>query len=161
MTRLLMIMFGFLMALTTIPVAAGADPYECDDLDNYQETLFEAIDRDDLETVTEILDQELETVRPSEMREASRIMDDWATEIEDIPSREVPRVAQDYHEAFLDYLSVASSMMNSMASGGVFGALAYDEAMTKITTDLEAANQYGESKCGEDWPFEGGAGDEV
>lgn len=146
-----------LLALVATPASAQtgvSDRYGCGDLADYQTALFTAIPLDDVETLLAILNKDFERVRPSEFAEASRIMDDWAAELEAMPLRDVPMAARAYHAAFIDFLSVSSSVMSAMATGNMFGALAYSDAIDQSSLDLNAANRAGARMCGARWSFD-------
>jgi hypothetical protein len=152
----LIVLLGTLLAGLLAPgstLAGTSDRWECDDLADYQLAVFSAIPAEDIQTLSTILDGDVETLRPSEFREAAEIFDDWASELEDFSPRDVPRAAEEYHEALIDNMSLFASMFTSMSTGGVFGAIAYVEVIEESTAELEDANQRGEQRCPQDWPF--------
>ncbi len=137
------------------PSSANAAPSACAGLDDYQMAIIDAIPREDALALFEQLDEDLQYWRPSEFREASRILDDWATALDDMPTSEIPRSARDYHAALIDSFSVMSAAFNAAVTGGVFGLMAYTEAMEDTSAALDAANRSGVRQCGATvWPFE-------
>lgn len=151
MRNLTIIALAIIVALTT--TTATAQSSQCDGLDEYQMAVFSAVPYRDLETLIDILDQDMDRVRPSEFAEAATILDDWATALDAMPSREIPPAARAYHSAFIDYLGVTSAVMSAMATGNLFGALAYVDVIDEVGMELDAADRAGARTCGSDWPF--------
>jgi hypothetical protein len=147
------------LALTLIAITASttyaAPParYECDDLEDYQSELMTMIPLDDMVTLGELLEQDVETMRPSELRDMSRITEDWAEAMDDYPVRDVPYAAIEYHEAFAESISLVSIITNAMATGGMFAVLPYVDAVEEADIALSTADLEGKRMCGEDWPF--------
>ncbi len=150
------------LAFLAGPMRATAAPTaSCADLDAYFLEIIRAADRDDLEWLFALDDSDMSMARPSEMARASRVFDDWAAALDAMPTRDVPVVARDYHEAFVDFLSVSSAMFNSIATTGPLGALAYTDAMDTVTADLDQADQAAALACPRDWPFDDDDDEEV
>jgi hypothetical protein len=158
MTRTITIILAALLSvIVAVPASAGTtDRWGCDDLADYQREIVSLIPADDLETLSDILDSDIETLRPSEFAAAADIFDAWASDMEDMPARDVPRAAEPYHEAMIDFMSLYASMFAAMSTAGVFGAMPYVDAAELANADLEDAMAYGERKCPADWPFGGG-----
>ena len=147
---------GIVSLLITITVStthAAPARYECDDLEDYQYDLMTMIPLEDMMVLGELLEQDVETMRPSELREMSRITEEWAEAMEDFPVRDIPYAATDYHEAFTETISLVSVMTNAIATGGLFAALPYVDLIDEADIALTSAIMDGERMCGEDWPF--------
>jgi hypothetical protein len=144
---------SLLIAITVSTTYAAPARYECDDLDDYQVELMSMVPLEDMMTLGELLEQDVETMRPSELREMSRITEEWAEAMEDFPVRDIPYAATDYHEAFTETISLVSVMTNAIATGGLFAALPYVDLIDEADIALTSAIMDGERMCGEDWPF--------
>ena len=143
------------LAFLTGPMRATAAPVaSCADLEAYSWKIIGAADLDDLKWLFAFTDSDMNMARPSELAKASRIFDDWAAALEAMPIRDVPVVARDYHEAFIDFLSVSSAVFNAIATTGPLGAWAYTDAMDTVTAEVDQANQAGALTCPRDWPFD-------
>jgi hypothetical protein len=157
MTRTITIILAALLAVIVAdPVSAATDPWECDDLADYQRDIISLVTSSDLETLNDILNSDIETLRPSEFAAVADIFDQWASDMEDMPARDVPRAAERYHEEMIDFMSLYASMFAAMSTAGIFGAMPYVDAVELASADLEAASAYGERKCPVDWPFGSG-----
>jgi hypothetical protein len=143
-----------LVAITaSTAYAAPPDRYECDDLENYQYDLMTMIPTEDLMVLGELLEKDVETMRASELRELSRITEEWAEELEDYPEQDIPYAATDYHKAFTESIGIISIITNAMETGGMFAILPYVDAVEDADLALTSAQLEGERMCGEDWPF--------
>lgn len=137
---------------TPTPVASRTrDTWDCADLEDYQSEMFSLLSSvenyDDVEKVIE--SDDFTTLRPSVARRASEGLDEWAGLLEEMD--DVPKAAEEYHEAFIDLISTMSSMLNSYASGGVLAAAAYGDAAEETSDALDDAERLGERRCGDDW----------
>jgi len=123
----------------------------CSDLEDYQSERYSLLltveNYDAVEKLFETDD--FTTLRPSVARRASEGLDEWAGLLEEMD--DVPRAAEEYHEAYIDLISTMSSMLNSYAEGGIFAAAAYGDAAEASTDALDAAERLGERRCGDDW----------
>ncbi len=154
MNRLIAFVIALTVLLTSTSAVAQPDRLGCSDLDDYQDDLIGLLSDDDAATAAELWGEDVSKMRPSQLLELSGMMDRWATDIEDMPITDVPLAAREYHEAFINLLSVGSSVFQSLASGGPLAAMAYMDAMEQTSLDIEAANTLGVARCGDDWPFE-------
>lgn len=156
MIRIALIVLTLLTLSTATATAQvnGADRYGCDDLADYAMAIYTALPADDLERLMELAEIDIDRMRPSQLREASQLLDDWATAVEAIPARDVPKAARDYHEAFIESLSLMSTVYSAVASGNIFSLVAYTETMEELTVELDAAQATGARRCPADWPFD-------
>ena len=154
-TLITIILAALLALIVAVPASAQSDRWGCDDLADYQREIVSLIPADDLEILSDILDSDIETLRPSQFAAAADIFDAWASDMEDMPARDVPRAAERYHEEMIDFMSLYASMFAAMSTAGIFGAMPYVDAVELASADLEAASAYGERKCPRDWPFGG------
>lgn len=127
------------------------DRWGCADLEDYQAELFSLLlSVDEYDAVETLLDaDDFTTLRPSVLRRASDGLDEWAGLMEEMD--DVPLAAQEYHEAFIDLVSMMSTVTISLANGGAFAIVPYSDAMETVTDDLDAAERLGERRCGDDW----------
>lgn len=127
------------------------DTWGCADLEEYQSERFALLQSvDNYDDVEELLEtDDFTTLRPSVARRASEGLDEWAGLLEEMD--DVPKAAEEYHEAFIDLISTMSSMLNSYAGGGILAAAAYGDAAEASSDALDAAERLGERRCGDDW----------
>jgi hypothetical protein len=142
----------FLFLLAPATTMAAPDRWGCDGLVDYQTDIVTVLDPEDMTDLFDLMNR-LDTLRPSQLVTVSGLLDDWATGLEDMPLRDIPRAARPYHEALILNLGLLSAVTSSMATGGVFGAIAYTDALEEAADLMDDANTYGTAKCGSDWPF--------
>lgn len=133
---------GIVLALTTRSAFAQtpeAAPASCDDVVAYYVAIIDSVPEDSAVMQWFEDDADIETMRPSEMAALSESLDAWATVLEDMPEADIPDVAMDFHRAFIDFLSVLSSMLHAMNAGGPFAAMAYTEQMDAATVAMDEA----------------------
>jgi hypothetical protein len=127
------------------------DTWGCADLEDYQSERYSLLlSVENYEAVETLLEtDDFTTLRPSVARRASDGLDEWAGLLEEMD--DVPKAAEEYHEAFIDLISTMSSMLVSYAEGGILAAAAYGDAADAATDSLDAAEQLGERRCGDAW----------
>jgi hypothetical protein len=143
-----------IFTLTSVDVSAQvSDRWDCDDLASYYREVTTSLDRDDMLELQELMETELDRLRPSELRDASALLDEWATALDDMPASDIPKAAREYHKALVESLGTLSAVYNAVASGNVLTALAYTDALEQLALDLDSATTLGSQRCSTDWPF--------
>jgi hypothetical protein len=146
---------AFAQASTPVPPQITSERYEfweCGDLDEYADELEDFFGQAELEDLAEISDDEFAALRPSQLRSLA----DDLFELADLMDGydDVPKVAEMYHHHLITYYSLYGNMYNSMATGGVFGALAYTDLIEDANTDVQNAWNTAYTRCGETWSDE-------
>lgn len=134
------------------PVSKVIDPaWQCDQLARYQREALSLLDNiDGADAAREVINShDFTRIRPSTARTASDALDEWASDLEDMD--DVPRAAQEYHDALTKTLGVVSAMMLSYASGGALALSPYTETSRELSSELEAASYRGLLRCGDQW----------
>lgn len=143
-----------LIALTAVDATAQvSSKWECDDLAAYQSEIVSLLDREEMVELFDLMEMDVDRMRPTQIERASELLDQWATALDDMPARDIPRAAREYHALLIESLGMLSATYNTIANGGILGALVYIESLEEIAIELEEVHEKGRDRCGDDWDF--------
>jgi hypothetical protein len=154
--RLIMIMMSALIPLGfTASTASAARNWECDELTEYTEIASGAMPDDNrgFELFEEFADSDdaLESMRPFEIRYLSEFLDDWAENLDETKTRDVPRAAREFHKAFVQTLSMWAGLTYDVSSGEDFLEALWDNDIDQAYWAYERADKLGFERCGQVW----------
>jgi hypothetical protein len=147
--RLIPILIALMLALPLAaarPVSIAAQDANCDGLDAYISSLQTAVDQL-ATTFPESSEDDLENWTGEEFTMASDATDALVTELDAI---EPPAIAETFHGLLIQQFELASTMFDTMATTGIFGAFIYVEQMDALEGQMDTAVQEIETACGID-----------
>lgn len=98
-------------------------------------------------------DDDLSSLRPSQLRELADVLDTWGGALDAYPLDDVPDDAMVFHDARVDQVTAAAGVTNALAQGSPLGALIYTDTLQE---SVEIANGEAErihAVCGFDVRF--------
>lgn len=154
----LVILFALILAA---PSAASAprqhqttDRWECSEIDDYRQAVYEAMPTDNRAMMKVFDAEDVTTLRPSVLRDAAEQFDEWAGNLEDMPSREIPKAMREYHDAFTINMGLLAIVLTAMSQGNMFGILPYVDTIEQARIDLDNASYSASVRCPNDWEYE-------
>lgn len=141
-------------SLTPTPLPHGS----CTDLDEYVDDViagsFYDLPVEDQKLIEEVLiDEDFNPTitRPSKLRRISEAFDEWAGNLEETDSDDIPYAARGYHKFLIDSISLISAATNAIASNGPLADLGFDDEAESLLIRREEINSAGHALCGNAW----------
>lgn len=147
--RLIPFLIALMLALplaVSRPVSIAAQDASCDGLDAYISNVQTAVDQLST-TFPGASEDDMENWTGEEFTMMSDATDALVTELDAI---EPPAIAETFHSLLIQQFELASTMFDTMATTGIFGAFIYVEQMDALGSQIDTAVQEIETACGVD-----------
>lgn len=141
-----LLMLAIMPIMASAPAALARQSTDCTGLDAYL-VVLETMGDQLGEALPASGETNMDEWTPDEYTAASDAVDTAVTDLQDA---QVPAVAEEFNTLLISQLQLLSSMFDTMATTGVFGALIYAEQLDKIDKELETAAGTIETACGVD-----------